>query len=313
MIGKYSKLLYLPILAVGFHDTKTRWWGMHAFLAAMWITSVLSVGQSLGWFGSSGAAADQVFRNHIMTSHMMAFAAYLSAWLFLKVRTRWRWGYIVLVILFSYQLLFINTGRMGYVTYAVLMVLFFVQTCPWKKAIGAVLLGTLLLLVGYYQSTTMQTHVQAAITDYRDYHHNHKDSSIGYRLQFHAFARHLFQKHPWLGNGTGSFTASYRQETPVASWSRRLLEPHSQYWLVAVELGVVGMLALLYFLGSLLWASFQLQEMRSLAFAIMLPFMIGNLSDSLLFYSGSGYFFLMGMALCLGELPSRDRLIGRML
>lgn len=52
---------------------------------------------------------------------------------------------------------------------------------------------------------------------------------------------------------------------------------------------------------SLLQASRKLDEMKMLSFAMIVSYMIGNLSDSLLFYSGSGYFFIFFMAIFLGE------------
>ena len=64
---------------------------------------------------------------------------------------------------------------------------------------------------------------------------------------------------------------------------------------------MLGVLALLLFFGSLLVASGSLTTLRPLAYAVLLPFIAGNLSDSLLFYSGTGYFFILFMALCLGE------------
>ena len=70
---------------------------------------------------------------------------------------------------------------------------------------------------------------------------------------------------------------------------------------MASEFGVMGLLALLFFFCSLLVASGSLTTLRPLAFAVLLPILAGNLSDSLLFYSGTGYFFILFMALCLGE------------
>jgi len=300
VIGKYSKLLYLPILVVGFREPIARRLGTFAFLASMGIICVLSMMKAIGLLHFSGADPDMVFRNHIMLGHMMAFAAYLSA-LFLMRYCGWpRLFYTTLFTLFSYQLFFINSGRTGYVIYLMLMGLLAVQVLPWRKAVIAGLLGGVVVALSYVNSHVMHQRVDEAWSNWRHYQQN-KDTPIGQRMQFHEFAKNLYQHHPWLGNGTASFTYSFRVQKPVASWEETLLEPHSQYWLVASEFGSLGVLLLLFFFGSLLWASFRLESMRPIAIALMLPFMLGNLSDSLLFYSGSGYFFLLLMALCLGE------------
>jgi len=45
----------------------------------------------------------------------------------------------------------------------------------------------------------------------------------------------------------------------------------------------------------------RLNGTRPWALAMMLSFVVGSVTDSLLFYSGSGYFFILFMALCLSE------------
>ncbi len=305
VLEKYTKLLYFPILVVGFRDPNARRTAMYAFLGAMGLTCLFSILKFLGILHFNGPDPGTVFRNHIMAGHMMGFSAYLSALFFIRQRGRIRVIYATLLVLFSYQLLFISSGRTGYVVYLMLMVLLMVQVLSWRKAALAILLGLSLVTVSYFNSTVMHERVGTAFSNWQHYQEN-KNTPIGHRMQFHEFAKNLYQRHPWIGNGTGSFTYSFREEKPVPSWWWTLLEPHSQYWLVAAEFGSVGVLLLLFFFGSLLLASFRLQSMRAVAFALILPFMVGNLSDSLLFYSGSGYFFLLFMALCLGEQKSKS-------
>jgi len=300
VLEKYSKLLYLPILAVGFRDSRTRKLGVHAFLIAMLITCFLSILKFTGVIKYHGIDPGHVFRNHIMTGYMMSFAAYLSALLFVRAPGKMRIVYGSLALLFSFQVLFINTGRTGYLIYLLLMALLFIQTLTWRQALTGVLLGSLLLTSAYFLNSTIHSQVGQAVTEWRHYQEN-KNTSVGYRLQFHEYANTLFKRHPWIGNGTGSFTYLYRVEQPISSWNWRLLEPHSQYWLIAAEFGLLGLLALGFFFASLLMTAFKLKSMRAVAIAVLLPFLVGNLSDSLLFYSGTGYCFIIFMALCLGE------------
>lgn len=301
ILEKYSKLLYLPILVVGFREARARQAGIHAFLAAMALTCVVSFLQVFGIVPHSDINTGMVFRNYIMTGHMMAFAAYLSVWFCMNEQGKQRLLYAFLAVLFSYQVLFISVGRTGYVVYALLMVLLVMQTWAWKKAIFAGFIACSLFVIGYYQNPVMQAGVQRAVHDWQHYHQDDRNTSVGYRLQFHHYAKQLFLKHPLIGNGTASFTHLFAEDKPVPSWKNKLLEPHSLYWLIASEFGLLGLLALAFFFGSLLVASLRLSAMRAPAMALLLPFFVGNVSDSLLFYSGSGYFFILFMALCLGE------------
>lgn len=255
ILEKYSKLLYLPIFTVGFADERTRRVALNAFLLAMLITCVISIAKYFNWtqYGHGVAAADPgtVFRNHIMTSYMMVFAVYLCGVILLQHTGVVRLMYGLLALLLSYQILFINTSRTGYVMYGLLMLLFIIQELSWRKALVGTLIGSCVLIGSVQLSPVMHQKINEALTDWQRYQHHDLDTPVGFRLQFHRYAADLYHRHPWYGNGTASFTYYYGIEKPVAVWTRRLLEPHSQYWLVIAEWGRVGIIALLFFFGSL--------------------------------------------------------------
>ena len=301
VFDKYIKLLYLPILVVGFQNPKTRTFSMHAFLLAMLITCGISILKYHGYLQSFKINPDHVFRNHIITGLLVSFAMYLSC-LFSYFKSGYtRIAYGLLAIVFTYQVLFINGGRTGYVIYLLLMLIFVLQVSTWRQAIAGILLVSAFLTGSYIASPIMKIRVDEISQQIKQYQQNEKDTEIGFRLQFHDFAHKLFNQHPIRGNGTASFGHyfGHKKSTPIEF--SNLLEPHSQYWLVAAEFGLLGVFALLFFFISLLQASRNLNKMKYISFAIILTFMIGNLSDSLLFYSSSAYFFIFFMALCLGE------------
>jgi len=306
VLEKWSKLLYLPILIVGFQELKTRQLALNAFLAAMLITCLLSCLIYYTGYLQGKMTADNLFRNHIMTGIMMSFATYLAGIFYFRQQGRMRVIYGILGLLFSYQILFINQSRTGYVVYFLLMSLLLVQMLTRRQAMLSLVLMSTLFASCYYFSKPMQHGVHLVVDNLRSYQEN-KDTPVGYRLQFHDFAKHLFQMHPLIGGGTGSFTYSFRTENPVPAWiedrqhSGRLLEPHSQYWLVAAEFGLLGLLAFALFYAELAVIAYRLHATRPIALATLLVLTLGNVSDSLLFYSGSGYFFILILALCFGE------------
>lgn len=304
VVEKYSKLLYLPILVVGFQNSTTRQLCFHAFLLAMLITCGLSILKFQGYLASIASTPDNIFRNHIMTSYMVAFAAYLSFLFCFRHQKYARIAYGLLALLFSYQILFINGSRTGYIIYLLLMFLLVLQICTWRQAILGIVAISSLFTTCYFISPVMKMRVDDVVRQVKGYQHNERNTDIGIRLQFHDYAHQLFNQHPILGNGTASFAYYYDKERPVdfSIWkTKTLLEPHSQYWLVAAEFGLFGIAALSYFFFSLLQASWRLHKLKFMACAMLVPFLIGNLSDSLLFYSGSGYFFILFMAMFLGE------------
>lgn len=305
VLEKYTKLLYLPVLVIGFQQLKTRQLALYAFLASMAVISSLSIFTHAGvmqlFFSSADAInADAVFRNHIMTGLMMSFAAYVAGLYFFYNQGVRRIIYGLLFLAFSYQLLFINIGRTGYVLYFLLMSLLMVQLFNKKNALIALCIFFSVSGLCYNLSPSMQGSVQRVVNEWNHYKEE-KNTSVGLRLQFHNYAQKLFKNNVLYGNGTGSFTYYFRVSNPVPAWNGRLLEPHSQYWLIAAEFGILGLLALCFLMGSLIIASLKLPTLKPIALALILIYIVGNISDSLVFYSGTGYFFIVLIALCLGE------------
>jgi len=72
----------------------------------------------------------------------------------------------------------------------------------------------------------------------------HKPSSIGERLEYYRRSLDLFNAHPFMGVGAGGFPASYENAVRGTA-SPPTRNPHSEYLLKAVELGVPGLALLL--------------------------------------------------------------------
>lgn len=308
LVDKYAKLLYLPLLAVGFIRLKTRVWCVNAYLASMSITFVLSLLKKQGiiFIGQPHDPAD-LFYNHIITGFMMAVASYLAC-LFACMTAGWRRGlYCILVVLTSYYVLFINTGRTGYLIYFILMALFLVQKCSWRQACCALGALTISFFLAYQYSAVMHRGVNQIISDVHFWQKNEHqlDTSLGVRVQLHHFAESLFRTQPLIGIGTGGFKYSYMQNPWIPSWIR-LNDPHGQYWMILAEQGLIGVVLYGIFLLSMLFAAFKLNTLRPLLLGILAAFCVGSLSDTILCFSPLGYLFITLSALCLGQLMSPE-------
>lgn len=300
MVGKYIKLLYLPILAIGFIHPKLRVTCINSYLAAIVITCIISVFKSKGIFlvGDPG----EVFYNHIITGFMVAFSSYLSGLFAFRSTGKTRIVYIILTLVTSYQVLFINTGRTGYVIYFILMALLLLQQLSLKKAAVGMLLFCGVMAIVYHESAIMQLGAKNLASDIKFLQQNKENTSLGYRIQFHNYAKSLWATHPFIGIGTGSFKYRFSKDNPVPSWGTELTDPHSQYWMILAEQGIIGLVLLLVFLGSLLITAFKLQGTRPILLGILIAFSIGSFSDTILCYSTAGFILILMSALSFGEL-----------
>lgn len=303
VISKYAKLIVLPLFAVGFINSRTRAWTLNSYLAAMFLTCIISILKSKNmWFAGADPDPGQVYYNHIITGFMVALGAYLAGLFAFQMKGWRRFVFIFLLLLSSYQILFLNSGRTGYVVYFILMTLLFFQILSIKQAAIGVLLFSVLLILVYNQSAVLQSRTHALINDLVSLKNHEQNNSIGFRIQFHHYAQSLFKEQPVIGIGTGGFKYRFSQDNPVPQWGKSLTDPHSQYWLILAEQGLLGMVFLILFIGTLFFTALQLQETRPILLGILIAFCIGCISDTILCYSTIGYLLILLSALCFGEL-----------
>lgn len=299
---KYLKLLLLPVLTVAMMSPRNRDIAWGSFGLGIVLIILLLLANHLGLTRIGGGAEGAVFRNYIMNGHMLAFMAF-AALLFAHQELQplaYRTGAVVLCFFCILSLLCLNQGRTGYVAFFLMMGLYALFTMPNRfRYIGlffsvCVGLGLVIFVPKIYQGFhSIYQHLY-------DFRHGSPNTSEGFRLQFQYYALTLWLKHPFLGNGLGSFCGLFVQDNPVPAWTEGLREPHSQYFLILAELGIVGFGALLLVFVMLFQTLLANPTTRWLSLALLLLFAAGNLSDSLLFYSGSGYFFLGFWGVLLG-------------
>ena|SRR3990167_308902 len=304
-IHKYSKVLYLPILAIGFRDQINRQCAGHAFLLAMLITCCLSLAKFWGIFEAIGAPgeAGYIFHNRIITGYYMAFAAFLAAIYAGKHETTWkRVGYGLLIILFSYQVLFVNIARTGYLMFGILLCLFIAHEMHKKLNYGWVLLlGFFLALIVFGPA---RQNINYLVRDLVQYKIGEQDTHLGVRLQLHTYAAQLFLRHPVVGIGTGGFEYNFKIAPPIPNWEKAFIEPHSEYWLMLADHGIIGLGLLILFLSTVLNTILVTKEMRLICLGVMITFAVGCYSDSLLLCS-PGFFLILFSSMGLGEALER--------
>lgn len=300
MAHKYLKLLYIPLIAIYFQQTDILKKAVHAFLFAMLVTFMASLYFICFSASPSLVEVDGIFQNHILTGYYMAFAAFFSVIYARESRGKLRMLYCLLCLLFSFYTLYINTGRTGYETYSVLFLLFFVHSVPLRKLPLTLCLALSILSIFAWNSPSFKTGVRNIMQNARDFNAGNKNTSIGYRIQFHQYAKQLFISSPLWGLGTGEFAARFHKDNPVPQWGDHLLEPHSQYWLTATENGMAGLSALILFFLGLFLHIYKTSENRLILTGLLCTFMLVLFSDSFLILS-PGYFLVLFTGICLAK------------
>lgn len=311
-LNKYQDLLLVPMLVALFAQHRFRQFAVWAFLGGMLVTLALSYLIGLGLFPDGlfrGTTSDAtVFRLHVTQNFFMAYGAFALACLGRVASNKARRGLLyAAAFLALFNVVFMVQGRTGYLVMGVLLMFFLFERMGWKSLIvGAAALAAL-GAGAYFGSQSFRGIVLATITQSSQWRSDRPaDDSIGWRLEFYYNTAQMIRDRPLVGVGTGGFPVAYAERVK-GSGRVNPGHPHSEYLLMAAQLGVFGLAA---FIGLLVthWKTARRVAPpldRSLASGLVLAMAVGCLFNTLLLDHSEGLFYcwLTGV-LCAGIEPA---------
>ena len=127
------------------------------------------------------------------------------------------------------------------------------------------------------------------------------------RPQLYIHALKIIIEDPWIGTGTGSYTEATRTKQLDyfnRSQVQQIKNPHNEYLLMAVQLGIIGLLALLYLFLVQATTTRKINniEHKYIAQGLVLSMIIGCMFNSLLLDSRNGHFWAFFSALLFSNL-----------
>lgn len=298
---KYLDLAFIPLFLYCFRDPESRRRGLLAFAGALTLILVFSLLIRLGIVPAYGPilgspASPVVFKYRITHSFLMAFGAFLFAWLAISStpgsRARWGWGLLAMAAMVNVILMV--EGMTGVLILSLLGMLLAVTLLP-RKALIAALIAVPLLGAGLLSLPgPLAQRSDALLQELRAWQPDvgARDSSAGLRIEFYRNTAGLVAEHPLAGVGTGGFPAAYERKVQ-GSDMLPTRNPHNEYLLLAAQLGIGGALLLLalfhvqWRLGARLNSSMETGLARGLVIAMA----IGCLFNSFLLDHAEGLFF----------------------
>jgi O-antigen ligase len=258
ILAKYRELFYLPLLILIFRDPLASAWGLRVFLATMLIVLGLSYLGAWELIALPKGSADNpvVVKNHITQSILLAFTAYLfalAAW----QRPARRWPYLAVALAAAYNVALMTQSRSGYLVLACLWLLLAWQIGRLRGLLLGLLLAASLGAGAYLASEDLRWRLDQTWASLSTYQAGEigqsAEPSAAMRLEFLRNSLQLARAAPWLGTGTGSFAHEYRK-LAAGTALVATVNPHSEYLLWWVQLGLPGLFAL-PFLFWLIWRS----------------------------------------------------------
>jgi O-antigen ligase len=251
---KYLDLLLIPLLGWAFISASSREQGLRALACGLALVLLISCAIKTGlippnpWLRGT-PESPFVFKFRLTHNILMGFAAFLFAWLACAARTRrGSLAWSVLSALAVANIALMVEGATGYVLLITLALLFGWQRARVRGIAAAIAAALVAVAVLSAIPGPFQTRVKEIFFELKQESADRPaTTSTGFRMEFYRNTLTLIQKQPVLGYGTGGFPAAYAEQ--VKGTGQTLSRnPHNEFMLVTVHIGLFGLAALLWML-----------------------------------------------------------------
>lgn len=287
-LRKYSRLLYFPLLLPLFTTARWRHAAVLMFLTAILVSVIVAMLHNI-----------VVFKDSIFTSLFVAYSIFALAHYSVDHK-KYRIIFTMAAIFLTYYLFFINIGRVGQFIFVMLFALFILQRLQNVIHIFvAVLCLIAVITASALAPSSFATRQTVAVKEIQQYMHNEEtavphESSLGTRFILARNSLVLIKLRPIFGWGTGSFAAAYQKFAPEAQVKKvKRVNPHNQYLLTWIELGLPGLISLLSIFIVMAKIFYDARQLNGyLGLGLVITFAMGCSMNSWLLDFTSAFFFV---------------------
>jgi O-antigen ligase len=246
-LGRFAKLLAIPVLMIQFRRSARGEWVFLGFLASCVVMLLLAfiVGAypHLAW---SETAIGLPVKNAIIQSQEFVFCAFALLGFAVAAAARGRYrqagGLAALAALFLVCVLFVAVSRTALATLPVLVLVFAFRFFDWRGVLGAIVAGLVVGAIAFGISPYLRERATGPVFEIEEARTGDTITSSGERLEYWRKSLGFIAERPLLGHGTGAirplFDAATAGETGVRGLST--VNPHNQTLAVAIQLGLFG-------------------------------------------------------------------------
>ena len=329
-VAKYGKLIVIALMMVLIRSRREAMWALGAFVLAqlflMASSWMLFAHLPVPWATSNMALSEYAVFSSYLDQGIMSAVFAAICW-HLRGLAPGRFGKhlaIFLALMALFNVLFVLSGRSGHVVAIALLSVAIMWELPKRYRPVVVLLPFLLALILFFSSTKVRERLAQVRTEMQSYSpQGEPTTSSGIRLGFWRAAIQIVTEHPLAGSGVGSWSTEYnryqREKVPAHKDIDGNGNPHQEYLLWGVQLGIPGILLIFGLMLAVLrdtkgmkrpYARAAQSALLALAMAC---FFNSSIYDALI---GDFFCVLIGLLLALGlhsnttstdELPQQER------
>ena len=273
---------------------------LKAFLCGLTITSIFSVLQFIDLIPITEWLPTVLRGALIITgpSLLVLGILVLSFYYFQEKRLKPKVLLLFLMLLFLFTLS-ISQRRAGYLAFIALSPIITYNLLGQKHIFKATAIS--ILIVGaLFLSPTVQYRLDQAVSEIRLYFEGNPRTSIGLRLHMWKGAGRIFMENPIIGIGTGGWWLSMEKLNDPAFQDIRFSHPHSDFFQIAANHGIVGLISLGWLFTIMLKIGWKHQQ-SAIGFSIFsygLILLICGLFETLILEPATGILFTLFIGLC---------------
>ena len=320
-LGGFHRLLAIPLLLAQFRRSQCGPCACYGFLISATVLLALSSLFALlptralahvPLFGAHVKAYGVPVKDYILQSGIFLICAFgLIGAAFERWReARWRTvaALLGLAACFLANIAFVATSRTTFAVAPLLAIVLGYRYFGWRGVALAGIVAAALAGLALTASPYLHSRVMHSFIELRDYLNMDEVNSTGLHMEFLKKSAAIVEAAPIIGHGTGSIAEQFRLAASGDAGSISAVttvNPHSQIFAVAIELGVVGAAVLLA-----MWAAHVLLFrgaglMASIGTIIVVQNFLSSLVNSHLFDFGQGWLYVFGAGI-LGGTVLRD-------
>jgi O-antigen ligase len=313
-VAKYGKLIVIVLMALLIRDRREAMYALGAFVLAqlflMASSWMLFAHLPVPWATSNMALTEYAVFSSYLDQGIISAVFAATCW-HLRGLAPGKFGrhLAVLVALASLcNVFFVLSGRSGHVVAIALLSIAIMWELPKRYRAAVVLLPFLLALVLFFSSTKVRERLTQVKTEVQSYSNQlQPTTSSGARLGFWYAAIQIISQHPLAGSGVGSWSTEYNQLQRERNPSHQDIDgngnPHQEYLLWGVQLGIPGILMIGALMLSVLRDTMGMEKPYARAAqSALLALALACLFNSSIYDALIGDFFcvLIGLLLALG-------------
>ncbi len=310
-MGKYGKLLVIPALLVVIRTRREAGWALATFVGAQFFllasSWLLYFHVPLAWATSNLATTSYSVFSSYLDQGIMSAAAAAIFW-HLKALAPNRFVFYAAVgasVLALGNVFVVFLGRTGHLVGIAMISLAIFWSLPKRYRFAALLVPPLIFLVAFFSFNKVAMRFSAVIKEVSAYSVKAESvTSSGVRLSFWRTSAEAILAKPLHGSGVGSWATEYNKIEDLKNPTHEVLHvgsnPHEEFLLWGVQLGIGGIVLLAALLSAVLLDFLKMDSAVARAGqSVLVALVLSCLLNSSIYDAYIGDFFCLSLGVLM--------------